>query len=214
MKRLLSCLCVLVLGTGAFAQTLTKEMSELLEVCQIIRDAIEAGSTTVLSSANEQLKKMDVDYFRSLRVLDDSPLSLNGHLVFDTIFLDSLIVNRKVYEFSEKYEVYRSYRHRGSSSTGKLFSRTLAVAPDSSIRFSMVSRGLQELAFVTEPGGLVTVRIHDVTHDHWYNDTKDVRKGQPFRSFSFSLPDAEASRLEVEVINCSEKAISFTVLSN
>lgn len=214
MKRFLSSFCVLALCTGVHAQELTREMTDLYEVCQIIRDAVKAGSSTGLASANEKLKKMDVDYFRSLHVMDDSSIGLNGHLVFDTCFLDSLIVNRGVYDFSEKYERERSNRHRGSSSGGKLFSRTLAVDPGASVRFSMVSRGVQELAFVTEPGGMVSVRIHDITHDRWYNDTKDVRKGRPYRSFAFNLPDAEVSRLEIEVTNCTEEAFSFVVLSN
>ena len=214
MKRFLSSLCFLALCAGVHAQKLTPEMTELFDVCQVIRDAVEAGSTTTLSSANGRLKKMDVDYLRSIRIVDGTSAGLNGHLVFDTRFLDSLIVNREVYEFSERYEQYRSRHPRGSSSSGKLFSRTLAVNPGTPIRFSMISRGLQEFAFVTEPSGMISVRIHDTTHDAWHNDDEDVRKGQPCRSFSFNLPESEVSRLEIEVTNCTDHAISFVVLSN
>lgn len=68
-----------------------------------------------------------------------------------------------------------------------------------------------------EAGGLVTMRIH-VTNSAGLNkrfdDTRDVKKGQPHRQTSFELPTDKKNTVELEVINCSKKDISFVVISN
>ena len=102
----------------------------------------------------------------------------------------------------------RSARKKG------IVTKTCCVKAGQSTKYQFVANGLQELAFVAEPGGLLTVRIHDLTNNKWYNDTKDVRTGQPHRAHAFNLPTQKNCKIEVEIINTTKKDFSFVVLSN
>lgn len=219
MKKLAFLALVLVQTMTISAQQLSEDMQKVYDACMSLREAISAGNTSGLRGANKKLKDCNVNLFTSLRCSDDNPLSLDGHFVFDEVFVDSLIAGRDVYKFAQRYAEARGVR--GASSTGKIFTKTCAVKKHSSTKLSFVSRGHQELAVVAEPGrknqvheGKITLRIHDKTHDMWHNDTEQVKKGLPSRSFVFDLPENERTTLEIEVINCGGKDCSFVVISN
>ena len=195
-----------------FAQTLSDDMQQVYDACVEIRSAAGSGSTTALQSANKKLKSADTKYFGTLRCLDTKAMNLDGHLVFDFEFVDSLIVNREVYKFASKY-VKRGLR-RGASSSGKILIKTCGVKAGASTKHRFVARDKQELAVVTEPGGRVSMRIHDKTNDKWYNDTKDFKQGRETRIAVFNLPKETKNTIEVEIINTTDKDISFVIISN
>lgn len=189
-------------------------MQALYDACLHLQSAIGSGSTAELRDANNMLKNCKVSYFDKIRVADEDDLpTYDGHFVFDYEFVDSLIVNRGVYSFATRY-VERSIDRGSSSEEEKVFMRTCMVAGSSSTKFTYVSRGHKELAFVTEPGGKITVRVHDKTHDVWCNDADHVNKGEASRVKVFNLPEDQLSSIEVEVINRSKKDISFVIISN
>lgn len=213
MKRLfLSFLFCAFHFSFSTAQALSTEIQVAYNACKKMAAAIASGNTTELKSANLALKKCDISSFSSLRCFSDNPLSLNGHFVFNEDFVDSLIAGRNVYKFAQQYAV--SHGSRGIASSSKVFMRNCAVQARKSEKFSFVSRGHQELAVVTEPGGLITLRIHDKTNDKWYNDTRNVKKGQSYRTAVFDLPVDKRNTIEIEVINLSGKDISFVLISN
>ena len=154
----------------------------------------------------------DASPFGVLKCLDKEPLSLDGHFVFDSEFADSLVAGRLVYPFAQKYA--ERTRRRGKRGAGNLFCVTYAVKAAGSAHFSFPSRGRQELAVISEPGGFITLRIHDIKHDMWYNDTEDVSAGRPSRYLVFDLPTDEVSTLELEVINTGADDTSFVIISN
>lgn len=214
-KPIISLIIIALLWTAgiAKAQTLSPKVQSTYDACLSLQAAIGTGSTSELKSANKLLKECNPQSFASLRLVDDDQPSLNGHFVFDHEFVDSLVENRAVYRFAQRYAERAS--ERGLSSTpSEVFTKTCMVRGKSSTKFSYTSRGHQELAFVTEPGGAITIRVHDKTHDAWYNDTKMVKKGQPSRTLVFDLPADKRSSLEVEIINTSKKDISFVVIKN
>ena len=83
-----------------------------------------------------------------------------------------------------------------------------------STTYTLVAKGTQYVAVVTEPKGLVTLRIHDKTNDKWYNDTDDVNIGRFSRVLTLDLPKDKNSLLEIEIINTSKKNISFVIIGN
>ena len=210
-------LIALIVGQAAVGLLNAQELSPLVkatyDACLELQAAIGSGSTAGLRSANASLKSCNTRDFNSIRFTDDDVPSLDGHFVFDYEFVDSLIVNRDVYRFAQRY-AERIGSRSVSSASDAVFTKTCAVRAKASTKFTFVSRGLQELAFVAEPGGTITVRIHDTTHDVWYNDTRSVKKGEPSRSMVINLPTDKRSTLEVEVINTSKDDISFVVISN
>lgn len=213
-SRIITVLICLLLPFGTFAQdpSLSPQTQAVYEACIRLTKAIGSGSKAGLQAANKAFKACQAKEFAQLEVLDEHPLSLNNHFIFDEVFIDSLIAGRHVYQFAQRYADSRAVR--GFSSSGNIFVATHAVSGNSSASYSFRSKGRQELAVVAEPGGKITLRVHDKTHNTWYNDTEKVKEGESSRLLVFDLPENEVSVLEVEVINTTSRDISFAIISN
>ena len=204
-------IALLYIGIGAWAQQPTPEVQTAIDAFMTLRAAVGAGSNEGLKQANKALKECNVQPFNKLRCRDEQP-SLKGHFVFETEFVDSLIQNRKVYKFAQQY-ADRSTQ-RATSSSGKVFAKTCMVKGKKSTTYTLPAKGTQYIAVVTEPKGLVTLRIHDKTNDKWYNDTDDVNIGRPSRIQTLALPKDKNCLLEIEIINTSKKDMSFAIIGN
>lgn len=212
IERILFLIVLLQIGIGARAQQTPPEVQATIEACLALRAAIGAGSSEGLKQANKALKACDVKPFNQLRCREEKQPSLKGHFVFDHVFVDSLIQNRKVYKFAQQY-ADRSAQ-RSTSSSGKVFTKTCLVKGKKSTTYTLTANGTQYIAIVAEPKGLVTLRIHDKTNDKWYNDTDDVNVGRPSRIQVLDLPKNKNSLLEIDIINTSKKDISFVIIGN
>lgn len=210
---------LLLLNSSINAQQLSPAVQAVYDACISLRTAIGSGNTTALKAANKALKDCHVRPFTSLICLDEEPISLDGHFVFDDEFIDSLIAGRDVYRFAQRYAEVRNVRT--VSSSNKIFIKTCAVKASSKSRYTFHANGTQELAVVAEPGrkgqnkeGKITLRVHDKTNDIWHNDTMNVKTGKESRYMVFDLPDSPKCIIELEIINCGDKDISFVVISN
>lgn len=192
------------------AQNLSPKIQQTYDACVQIREAI--GSVPELKIANERLKECETQPFTSLRITGDDYPTLDNHLVFDYEFIDSLIVNRKVYKFAQQYAERSLKRGKSNIAVDVVYTRTCTVKGNSSVKLLYVDRGHQEIAVVTEPQGKVTLRINDKTHNKWYNDNVDETIGRESRFQIFDLPTSERSTIEIEVINLHDKDISFVVI--
>ncbi len=215
MKRFF--ITLTILAAQAFllqtaAQTRPTVIHEVVDACQDMQTAIASGSTEGLRSANAALTACNPQPLLSLRHVEGKQISLNGHFLFDPVFVQSLIADRGVYDFAQRYADESA--PRGVSPDGTVFTKTCAVAKKSSVKYSLTSRGHQELAIITEPKGAVNVKIHDKTNDAWYRDTEDLTKGRSSRIFVFDLPANKVSQLEIEITNLSKEDISFVIISN
>ena len=212
LKIILMPALMTVLYWNVSAQELSGEMQEVYDICLRMRSAVETGSNTALKAAGKALAECNVRNFSTLRDIGSEQLSIDGHFVFDEVFVDSLVAGRDVYRFSRRYA--ENQEMRGVSGSGGVFVKNAAVRADSSVRYSFPSKGRQELAVVTEPGGMVTLRVYDKSNGKWYNDTEDVNAGRASRIMVIDLPDDKRNLLELEIVNRSGKDISFVILSN
>lgn len=192
------------------------EIQAVIDACIAMRDAVAEGDTAAIRQSANDLKTAGATNFNSLRCKDDSLASLNGHLVFDEAFADSLASgNTSVYDKAD--DMNRSSAHRGQTSDGSYLTKTCFVKAGKSTKWTFASKGHQELAVVAEAGGLVTMKVH-VTNaaglDKRFDDTKSVKVGLPQRKTSFELPTDRRNTVELEVINCGKKDCSFVVISN
>lgn len=211
-KSTIAFVFALSIGMTLWAQKPTLEVQATIDACIALQHAAISGGSEELKQANAALKKCDVKPFNKLRCEDQTPLSLDEHFVFETEFVDSLVINRKVYKFAQRY-AERSAK-RATSSSSKVFAKTFAVRGKSSAVFSLATSGTQCIAVVAEPKGLVTLRIHDIKHDQWYNDTEKPTDGLPYRIQVMELPKNEMSSLVIEVENRFDKDISFVIIGN
>ena len=186
-----------------------------IDACIAMRDAVAANDTAAIRQSGKDLKAVGSVSFNSLRCKDDTPSSLNGHLVFDEAFADSLAEGKDVYQKADVMS--RSSAHRGQTADGSILTKTCFVKAGKSTKYTFASKGHQELAVVAEAGGLVTMKIH-VTNNAGLNfhkdDTKNVKKGMPHRKTSFELPNDKKNTVELVVVNCGKRDCSFVVISN
>lgn len=203
---------------AAYSQeTCTDSMSidAAFNACIAMRDAVANKDSVAIKQSANDLKAAGTTNFSSLRCKDDSIASLNGHLVFDEAFADSIAEGKDVYGKAD--DMNRSTAHRGQTSDGSILTKTCFVKAGKSTKYSFASKGHQELAVVAEAGGLVTMKIHVTNNaglDKRFDDTKNVKKGMPQRKTSFELPTDRRNTVELEIINCGKKDCSFVVISN
>lgn len=215
MKKLTFLCLSFLLSLSAFAQDETMSIDDVVNACIALQEADEKKDPKAMRQAADSLRAQNATAFTSLRCKDDTIQSLNGHFVFNDIFVDSLMVGANPYDNADN--INRSTTHRGQNPNGTILTKTCMVKAGKSTKYSFASRGRQELAVVAEAGGLVTMKIH-VTNtaglDEWHSDTEDVKKGRPHRKTAFDLPKDKRNTVELEVVNCSGKDISFVVISN
>jgi len=193
----------------------SKSIDAAFNACIAMRDAVANKDSAAIKQSAIDLKAAGATNFSSLRCKDDSIASLNGHLVFDEAFADSLAEGKDVY--SKADDLNRSTAHRGQTADGSILTKTCFVKAGKSTKYSFASKGHQELAVVAEAGGLVTMKVHVINAaglDKRFDDTKNVKKGRPQRKTSFDLPTDRRNTVELEIVNCGKKDCSFVVISN
>lgn len=212
MKRLLSVALLLVLTVFAsMGQDLSDDVQTVYDACIALRTAAEAGSAPKMQEANMRLKGVRIGYFVTLKKVSGENISMNDHFVFDYEFIDSLLVNRKVYSFAQKYLERTS--HRGISTSNTVFMKTCCIKAEDTVKFKFKAQKKQELALVTEPGGLVNLKVYDSRNDIWHNDDDGLNTGKSNHKRVFDIPEGTTDVI-LEVINKTGKDLSFVIISN
>ena len=158
-----------------------------INACIAMRDAVANKDSAAIKQSAIALKATEATNFSTLRCKDDSIASLNGHLVFDEAFADSLAEGKEVYGKAD--EMSRTITNRGQYTDGKVHTRTCFVKAGKSTKYNFRSKGPQELAVVAEAGGLVTMKIrvtNSAGFDKRYDDTKSRKvcpSEKPFLNF-------------------------------
>lgn len=188
-----------------------------IDACILLAQSAEANDTIALRKAKEAMEKCDLALFGSLRKQDKSEeISLDGHLVFNVAFADSLANGKDAYKNADT--INKTTSHRGQMEGGQILTKTILIKAKGKSEYKFPSRDRQELAVVAEPGGLITTRVHAVNTDkgvdEWHNDTTEVKKGKNSRKTAFTLPHTPRSQVTLEITNCINKDISVVVISN
>lgn len=218
MRHLVFSMLLLTCTTCVVAQNETCEQMSIdaaFNACVAMRDAVASNDTAAIRHSATALRDCQTTAFHSLRCKDDSIASLNGHLVFDEVFADSLAEGKDVYRQAD--DISRTRTHRGQTADGSILTKTCFVKAGGSTKYTFASKGHQELAVVAEAGGLVTMKIHVTNReglDRRYDDIKSVKKGLPQRKTSFELPSDKKNTVELEILNRGAKDCSFVVISN
>lgn len=199
----------------------------VVEACIGIRDAVAAGDTVALKASSQKLADEKPKPFNTLRP-DSVEASVNGHVVFDSAFATQYAVRGDEAlscsaDINRQSDIRRGQMangciiRRGQTANGSILTKTCFVKAGSRTSYRFNSRGTQRLAVVPEAGGRVTLRIHVTNaygYDKRFDDTTDVKKGRSHRETTFTFPDSKSYKVELEVINCTNKDLSFVVISN
>ena len=195
----------------------TESIQAAIDACLLLAESAESKDTVSLRQAKAAMEECNLSYFGSLRAQNrDVNESLEGHLVFNAAFADSLANGKDAYKNSEN--INRSSVHRGQMQQGGILTKTCLIKANGKSVYTFVSSDRQELAVVAEPKGLITTRVHAVNRtkgiNEWHNDTTDVTKGRNSRKTAFNLPSTPKTTVTLEITNCTNKDISVVVISN
>ena len=195
----------------------TESIQAAIDACLLLAESAESKDTIALQKAKVAMEECKLSDFGSLRSQNrDENELLEGHLVFNVAFADSLANGKDAYKNADN--INRSSTHRGQMQPGEILTKTCFIKAKGKSIYTFPSHDRQELAVVAEPGGLITTRVHAVNKtkgiNEWHNDTVDVAKGRNSRKTSFNLPSRPRSQVTLEITNCTNKDITVVVISN
>ena len=195
----------------------TESIQAAIDACLLLAESAESKDTIALQKAKVAMEECKLSDCGSLRSQNrDENELLEGHLVFNVAFADSLANGKDAYKNADN--INRSSTHRGQMQPGEILTKTCFIKAKGTSVDTFPSHGRQELAVVAEPGGLITTRVHAVNKtkgiNEWHNDTVDVAKGRNSRKTSFNLPSRPRSQVTLEITNCTNKDITVVVISN
>ena len=195
----------------------TESIQAAIDACLLLAESAKSKDTITLQKAKGAMEACKLSNFGALRSQNrDENESLEGHLVFNVAFADSLANGKDAYKNADN--INRSSTHRGQMQSGEILTKTCFIKAKGKSVYTFPSHDRQELAVVAEPGGLITTRVHAVNKakgiNEWHNDTVDVAKGRNCRKTAFNLPRTPRSQVTLEITNCTNKDISVVVISN
>ena len=217
MQRFVLLMIFAIMAIQTFSQTKDTEdivIQKTYDACISMRDAVGSNDREAIRNAAHNLSACDTKEFNSLRCKSGEE-SVNGHLLFDEVFAKALADGKDVYQQADS--INKSRTCRGQTADGSILTKTCFAKAGKTVKYTFPSKGRQELAIVAESGGLVTMKIHVKNKkglNRRYDDTTKVKLGMPQRKVSFNLPKDCMNIVELEVVNCSKKDISFVVISN
>lgn len=213
MKKTFAFYFFLLCIINAEAQT-NINVHDVYNACITIQEAISNKDTTGLAQASTILKNAK---FAIQNNDDEMAQSLNGHLVFNDIFIDGILASTNPYEKSD-YINTAAIITRGQTSKGDIIVTTCAVKANESTTHFFLAQGHQYIGIVTEGRGKVFTRIHAYQKHSgdgfWANDDEHAKEGLSRFQTEFDLPQKGPYEIEIEVINRSSKDFTFALIHN
>lgn len=196
----------------------TEEIQPVIDAFLMLAKSAESKDTLAIREALIAMKDCRLSIFGALKnESEEDEESLDGHLVFNVFFADSLASGKDAYENAEKIDSLFTLK-RDSMQSGSILTKTCLIGANKKSTYTFDSRERQELAVIAEPGGLITTRVHVVNEskgvNEWHNDIVDVAKGRNSRKTAFTLPRSPKSKVTLEITNCINKNISVVIISN
>ena len=183
-----------------------------------LRDAAAISDTIVLKQVAEQLRRYNPSDFKTFHLVEDETMSLNGHIVFDEAFADSLSKGVDIYQQSDSLNRVIGERSVGMQSPrGRLQSKTIIIKANQPASCTFVAKGVKKIAVVAEGGGRVSMTMQGLYKNKPYTqyvDTEKVKKGMPHRTGTLALREDCLSTVLMKIKNCVQKDISIVITMN
>lgn len=183
-----------------------------------LRNAAAINDTVALKQVAEQLRRYDPSDFKTFHLAEDETMSLNGHVVFDEAFADSLSKGVDIYQQSDSLNKAIGERSVGMQSPrGRLQSKTVIIKTNQTASCTFVAKGVKKIAVVAEGGGRVSMTMQGLYKNKPYTqyvDTEKVKKGMPHRTGTLALREDCLSTVLMKIKNCVQKDISIVITMN
>ncbi|MBS6912321.1 MAG: hypothetical protein KH188_07040 [Prevotella sp.] len=218
MKSLLF-LLALVTSLSVTAQDVGDDDFDKVVAAYInLRDAAAINDTVALRQVAEQLRRYDPSDFKTFHLVEDETMPLNGHIVFDEAFADSLSKGVNIYHQSDSLNRAIGERSVGMQSPrGRLQSKTIFIKANQTASCTFVAKGVKKIAVVAEGGGRVSMTMQGLYKNKPYTqyvDTEKVKKGMLHRTGALALREDCLSTVLMKIKNCVQKDISIVITMN
>lgn len=218
MKSLLF-LLALVTSLSVTAQDVgDDDFDKVVAVYINLRNAAAINDTVALKQVAEQLRRYDPSDFKTFHLVEDETMPLNGHIVFDEAFADSLSKGVNIYHQSDSLNRAIGERSVGMQSPrGRLQSKTVIIKANQTASCTFVAKGVKKIAVVAEGGGRVSMTMQGLYKNKPYTqyvDTEKVKKGMPHRTGTLALREDCLSTVLMKIKNCVQKDISIVITMN
>lgn len=183
-----------------------------------LRNAAAINDTVVLKQVAEQLRRYNPSDFKTFHLAEDETMSLNGHIVFDEAFADSLSKGVDIYQQSDSLN--RAIGERSvemQTPRERLQSKTVIIKANQTASCTFVAKGVKKIAVVAEGGGRVSMTMQGLYKNKPYTqyvDTEKVKKGMPHRTGTLALREDCLSTVLMKIKNCVQKDISIVITMN
>ena len=218
MKSLLF-LLALVTSLSVTAQDVGDDDFDKVVAAYInLRDAAAINDTVALKQVAEQLRRYDPSDFKTFHLVEDETMPLNGHIVFDEAFADSLSKGVDIYQQSDSLN--RAIGERSvamQTPRERLQSKTVIIKANQTASCTFVAKGVKKIAVVAEGGGRVSMTMQGLYKNKPYTqyvDTEKVKKGMPHRTGTLALREDCLSTVLMKIKNCVQKDISIVITMN
>lgn len=183
-----------------------------------LRDAAAINDTVALKQVAEQLRRYDPSDFKTFHLVEDETMPLNGHIVFDEAFADSLSKGVDIYQQSDSLNRAIGERSVGMQTPReRLQSKTVIIKANQTASCTFVAKGVKKIAVVAEGGGRVSMTMQGLYKNKPYTqyvDTEKVKKGMPHRTGTLALREDCLSTVLMKIKNCVQKDISIVITMN
>lgn len=215
MKKYILIIATSICSLSTYAQdNIGDEFDQAVAACIMLRDAAVTNDTAMIKQSAEQLRACKTTDFVSLHQTTDETPSMNGHLVFDEAFADSLSKGIDVYQQADSID--RTIKERGGThSQGRLQTKTIIIKANQTAACTFVAKGVKKIAVVAEAGGRVSMTMQGFYKSKPYTqfvDTENVKKGMPHRKGTLALRDDCLSSISMKIKNCVKKDISIVII--
>jgi len=218
MKSLLF-LLALVTSLSVTAQDVGDDDFDKVVAAYInLRDAAAINDTVALKQVAEQLRRYDPSDFKTFHLVEDETMPLNGHIVFDEAFADSLSKGVDIYQQSDSLNRAIGERSVGMQTPReRLQSKTVIIKANQTASCTFVAKGVKKIAVMAEGGGRVSMTMQGLYKNKPYTqyvDTEKVKKGMPHRTGTLALREDCLSTVLMKIKNCVQKDISIVITMN
>lgn len=142
-----------------------------------LRNAAAINDTVALKQVAEQLRRYDPSDFKTFHLVEDETMSLNGHIVFDEVFADSLSKGVNIYHQSDSLNRAIGERSVGMQSPrGRLQSKTVIIKANQTASCTFVAKGVKKIAVVAEGGGRVSMTMQGLYKNKPYTQYVDTER--------------------------------------
>lgn len=149
--------------------------------------------------------------------IEKDSFDLTKHLVFLPEIIDSLASGHqgKSYALSA-YRRFKQVKKGAHTTSADLCIETKMIKAKEAHRFTINTRGRQDIAVVAEPYGRLSLLVRDTTHNRFKTEKEKETEGKIMRFLSYGsdLPSNTEYQLVIYIENKSTLDVSYAIILN